>query len=136
MDYIVNTAFGCHIYQKEDIVFMGMNAFTYIKKLCHQHLFTYSGYLEACRKTLALKYKIPLYIKETIQLIAIKSVRSYDNIWINYAYISSYKAFGKGVTLVFYDGRTLYANLSIDALKTQIKRLNLIKEVKVKHFHV
>lgn len=135
MNYIINTAYGCQIYQKNQIVKKNMNALSYIKKLCLNHLFTYQGYIQACRKVLNLKYKIPLYITATLQLIPIKSIRDYDNIWINYAYVRTYSADEAGLLVFFYDGTQLVANISIKTFKTQIKRLNAIRDMKVKHFH-
>jgi competence transcription factor ComK len=135
MYYIVNTAYGCIIYQKNESIKKSINTFSYIKKLCLEHLFTYHGYIEACRKVLKLKYKIPLYINDVLQLIPIKSVREYDNIWVNYAYIKSYEAHNDGIEVFFYDGTQIVLNVSIKTFTTQIKRLNVIREVKVKHFH-
>ena len=135
MDYITNTAYGCKLYQENETLKINMNAFPYVKQLCLKHLFTYSGYIKACQKTLNLKYKIPLYINECTQLIPIKSIRDYDNIWINYAYIKSYSEGLKGVDVFFYDGRILTLAISKKTLKTQIRRLNAIRDVKVKHFH-
>lgn len=135
MNYIVNAAYGCQIYKKNQIIKEKMNAFSYVKKMCLNHLITYSGYIQACRKTLKFKYKIPLYINDCLQLIAIKSVRDYDNIWINYAYIKTYQVHKEGLEIFFYDGTQIVVNISIKTFKTQIKRLNKIRELKVKHFH-
>ncbi len=135
MDYIVNTAFGCHVYQKDEIIEKKMSTISLIQHLCHIHLFTYQGYLKACRKTLGLKYKIPLYISEELQLIPLKSVKAYDVVWINYVNLKSYKETKTGVILLFYDGRQLISSISEKSLKTQIMRLITIKDVKVKHFH-
>jgi competence transcription factor ComK len=135
MNYIINTAYGCKIYQKNQMIKKDMNALTYVKKLCLNHLFTYQGYIEACRKVLNLKYKIPLHIKDSIQLIPIKSIRDYDNIWINYAYVKAYDAYNKGLIVFFYDGTQLVTNISIKTFRAQIKRLNDIRDIKVKHFH-
>jgi competence transcription factor ComK len=135
MNYISNTAYGCQIYQKNQIIKKDMNTLTYVKKLCLTYLFTYKGYIEACRKVLNLKYKIPLYISDRLQLIPVKSIRDYDNIWINYAYVKTYSQYKDSLIIVFYDGTQIVANISINTFRTQIKRLNAIRDIKVKHFH-
>ncbi|BCR36570.1 competence protein ComK [Mariniplasma anaerobium] len=135
MNYMINTSNGCQIYQKNQIIKKNMNTLTYVKKLCLNHLFTYQGYIDACRKVLNLKYKIPLYITDHIQLIPIKSIRDYDNVWINYAYVMSYRDYEGGLIVFFYDGTQIVANISIKTFRTQIERLNAIRDVKVKHFH-
>ena len=135
MNYIANTAYGCKIYQQDKNIEVNMNAFTYIKKLCMKHLFSYKGYILACQKTLNLKYKVPLYITDHLQFIPSKNVRDFDCIWINYAYVYAYEAIKDGIRITFYDRTKIIIKVSIKSFKTQINRLNLIREVKVKHFH-
>lgn len=135
MNYIINDAYGCCLFQNEVMTQVSMSSISYIKHLCHEHLFTYQGYLKACRKKLGLKYKIPLYISDLIQLIPTKNIKDIDTIWINYAYIKRYEADDQHVKIFFYDGLVLNAKISINALNLQIKRLNTIRDVKVKHFH-
>lgn len=135
MNYIVNTAYGCKLYLNHRDIKQDMNAFTYIKKTCLKHLFTYKGYIVACQKVFNFKYKIPLYINEHLQFISVKSVRDYDNIWINYASVYAYESIKDGVDITFYNGTKIVIRISIKSFKTQINRLNLIREVKVKHFH-
>jgi competence transcription factor ComK len=135
MYYIIHTAFGCQIYQKDGSIKEYVSTFSYVKKLCMQHLFTYQGYIKACRKKLGFKYKIPIYINDCLQLIPLKSVRDYDNIWVNYAHIRSFEVHKEGLEIFFFDGTRIVLNISIKTFKTQIKRLNTIREVKVKHFH-
>lgn len=135
MNYITNHAYGCMLYKKDFNEVIKMSSISYIKHLCESHLFTYQGYLKACRKKFDLKYKIPLYICEMIQLIPTKSYRTYDVIWINYAYIMQYEAINDKVRVYFFDGSHLITDISYQTLKNQIIRLNQIREVKVKHFH-
>ncbi|MCD4827380.1 MAG: competence protein ComK [Acholeplasmataceae bacterium] len=135
MNYIINTAYGCKLYQHQSFKEEHMNAFTYIKKICLTQLFTYKGYIFACQKTFNFKYKIPLYITDSLQFIPSKNARDYDSIWINYANVYAYVAIKNGISITFYDGTKVDIKISIKTFKTQINRLNLIREVKVKHFH-
>lgn len=135
MNYMSNTAYGCQLYKENEIIKINMNALTYVKRLCLMHLFTYKGYIQACQKTLDFKYKIPLYLNDRLQLIPVKSIRDYDNVWVNYAYIKSYNEDLGGLHVLFYDGATITLPISKKTLIGQINRLNAIREVKIKHFH-
>ncbi len=135
MNYIANHKYGCILFKNDKNQVLNMSSISYIKHLCEEHLFTYQGYLQACRNKLDLKYKIPLYVCETIQLIPTKSHRRYDIVWINYAYIKHYEAIKEQVLINFFDGTKLLADISYQSLKTQIIRINRIRDVKVKHFH-
>lgn len=135
MNYVINTNFGCKVFQDNTSIEKQMSTMSYIQNLCHQHLFTYQGYLKACRKTLGFKYKIPLYLSESLQLVALKSVRDYDAIWVNCARIKGYHRHSNGVCIIFKDESSLIASISEKTLKTQIERLITIKEVKIKQFY-
>lgn len=135
MNYITNHAYGCMLYKNESNQIINMSSISYIKHLCENHLFTYQGYLKACRKKFDLKYKIPLYICEILQLIPTKSYRAYDVMWINYAAIERYEAINQKVRIYFFDHSQLMIDISYQTFKKQIIRLNQIRDVKVKHFH-
>jgi competence transcription factor ComK len=135
MNYITNNAYGCCLFQNNSIIKLNMSSITYIKHLCYEHLFTYQGYIKACKKKFGLKYKIPLYLSDMIQLFSTKNMRDIDTIWINYAQIRDYKPTDEGVCVYFYDGSSLNVKISYKSLNQQIIRLNTIRDVKVKHFH-
>ncbi len=135
MNYLTHHPYGCIVYKNESYEVFNMSSISYIKQLCYDHLFTYQGYLKACQKKFEFKYKIPLYISDMIQLIPTKSYRNTDVIWINYASIKGYSILNKQIHIKFFDDSELIANISYQAFKTQIIRLNQIRDVKVKHFH-
>ena len=135
MNYIVNSMYGCDIYQEQTKSSYNASSISYIKLLCHEHLFTLEGYLKACKKIFKLKYKIPLYITENIQFIPTKSMRHIDVIWINYAQIKHFMSKKEGILIVFKDETEICIEMSKKAWIKQISKLDMIKSYKVKHFH-
>ena len=135
MNFIVNSTFGCDIYQNNHVETFKGSSITYIKLLCQKYLFTFEGYLKSCRVVFNYKYKIPLYISNKIQLIPTKSVKHMDTIWINYAEIKQFMTKNKQLLLIFYDGMEKTIEMSEIAWIKQISRLDMIKSYKVKHFH-
>ncbi|MCR3906286.1 MAG: competence protein ComK [Tenericutes bacterium] len=135
IEYIVNTASGSIIYQEDQIETYKSSNLSYIKLLCEKGLFTYDGYIKTIKKVLDIKYKVPVYISDYLMLIPLKRVRDYDNIWINYASIKNIKKNDKGIEIEFYSQRKLYLKYSLNSLSKQIKYLEMIKIMKVKHFH-
>jgi competence transcription factor ComK len=58
-----------------------------------------------------------------------------DVIWINYAQIKHFMVKNQNLLLVFHDGMEKMIEMSEIAWIKQIKRLDMIKSYKVKHFH-
>ena len=135
MNYIVNSAYGCDIFQENKKHTFKSSSISYIKLLCIEHLFSFDGYLKACREIFKFKYKIPLYITENLQFIPTKSFKDMDVIWINYAQINHFIFKKQEILLVFYDETELCVKMSEKAWIKQIRRLDMIKSYKVKHFH-
>jgi competence transcription factor ComK len=127
--------YGCDIYQEQTKSTYNASSISYIKLLCHEHLFTLEGYLKACKKIFKLKYKIPLYITENIQFIPTKSMRHIDVIWINYAQIKHFMSKKEEILIVFKDETEICIEMSKKAWIKQISKLDMIKSYKVKHFH-
>lgn len=135
MNYMINTPKGVEIYQNDghkEIV-QGHNL-THIKHLCKKHLFTYQGYLVSVKTVLGMSYKIPVYMSEYHQWIATSNIRSYENIWINMAYIKTYERSSDGVMIVFLNTQTLLIKNKYEEIKRMVDKLNGIKGYKVKHF--
>ncbi|MDI6452941.1 competence protein ComK [Peloplasma aerotolerans] len=135
IEYIVNTSQGALIYQERHIKTYKSSNLSYIKLLCQEGLFTYEGYLMAVKKVLDIKYKVPVYINDYLMLIPVKRTRDYDNIWINYASINHIRESDDGLEIEFYSQRKIYLKYSLNSLSKQIKYLEMIKFMKVKHFH-
>ncbi len=135
IDYVVNNAFGCIVYQNALVTQYKMSNLSYIKKMCIAHLFTYEGYLKAVQKNLGKRYKIPVAINSNTLFIPLKRSRDYDNIWVNFASITDIHELDHSIEVVFVSKRKLYLDISMKSLRKQIKYLEAINNVKVKHFH-
>lgn len=135
IEYIVNNANGCLIYQSEGVRQSNKTNMSIIKELCLIAFFSYEGYLKAVQSKYGKSYRIPVYVDEEQMFMPIKRTRDYDNIWLNYAAIIEVTSFDDHIELVFESKRKLRVNISLKSLKRQIKYLEAIRNAKVKHFH-
>lgn len=126
--YIVNTAYGSKIFKVGSIEESKDNNFTIIKKLCIGNLFSYEGYIKAINKIFSKKHNIPVYINDKNIFIPIKRIRDYDNIWINYATILTYRSDNEKVIVIFKDFDELMIDLNYRLFS---KRINLLNEIVV-----
>jgi len=136
IEYIINTQNGSEIYQTFDTSSSKQTALSYIKTLCIQACFTFEGYLKAVKKVHQMSYKIPLYINEEVMLIPIGRYKDYETVWINYPAIKEITPFKEGLKVTFYSSIDIYLKISLNQMKKQIKHLHLIRNTKVKHFHM
>ena len=135
MNYIRNTAQGAIIYQKTHTnTHKRHSNLTVIKKLCVSHLFTYQGYLSAVKECLKMSYKVPIYMSEAHQWIALENIRCYENIWINMANVETTKRHHEGTQFVFFDTQTLCVKNKYEHILSLIEKLSAIRAYKVKHF--
>ncbi len=136
IDYITNEKNHTYIYQENKVSIHAISNLSYVKQMCMNHLFTYEGYIKSVKRMFGYHYKIPIFLHEGLQLIATKSVRNYDNIWINYASVESIDYIGNRIRLTFTSHRILIIEISKQAFNEQIKRLEVIKLHISKHFHI
>lgn len=134
IEYMVNNGFGSIIYYTDHQEQISINNLSFIKRLCIEFVFTYEGYIKAVKKNSKFKYKIPVYIDDSLLLIQTRRVRSDDNIWFNYASVTNVICLDQGVELEFMSGNKLFINISYEALKTQITYLKEIRNRKVNIF--
>lgn len=106
-----------------------------IKKICMDNLFNYDYRIRYTKEILNIKTKPPLYINRNILLISTKSLRSYDNIWINYFSISGIVKKGPKCKVIFDDLKELLLDInyqsflkSVNNAKRIINYVNLIVE--------
>jgi len=134
IEYMVNNGFGSIIYYTDHQEQISINNLSFVKRLCIEFVFTYEGYIKAVKKNSKFKYKIPVYIDDSLLLIQTRRVRSDDNIWFNYASVTNVICLDQGVELEFMSGNKLFINISYEALKTQITYLKEIRNRKVNIF--
>ncbi len=106
-----------------------------IKKICMDNLFNYDHRIRYTKEILNIKTKPPLYINRNILLISTKSLRSYDNVWINYFSISGIVKRGSKCKVIFNDLKELLLDInyqsflkSVNNAKRIINYVNLIVE--------
>jgi hypothetical protein len=121
--YIVNTPYGSKIIKSNKILLSKDNNLTIIKKMCIENLFTYEGYLKAINKLFSKKHNIPVFINRDNQFIPIKRVRDYDNIWVNYSQVLTYKKYDNQTVIIFKDYQQLEINLKVNLFEKRVKML-------------
>ncbi|HPX71689.1 MAG TPA: competence protein ComK [Acholeplasmataceae bacterium] len=124
--YIVNTSYGSKIIKLNQIEESKLNNLSIIKKLFIENLCTYEGYIKAVSKTFNIKHNIPVVINKDNLFIPLKRVRDYDNIWINYASIITYKQSNNMTTIIFSDYEELIINLKYSLF---IKRVKILEKI-------
>jgi competence transcription factor ComK len=134
IEYIRNDHHGSTVFYQEKVVFSKRSALYEVKNMCLQHFFSYEGYIKSVRKMTKDKYQIPILIDEDHAFLPTCRVRDYENIWINTFSIYQIIPHHKGVELIFYSGRRLYIDYSINRLKNKIKLVMKIKSMKVNIF--
>lgn len=134
--YIEHTQFGTHIYQSKHIITQEKNALSVIKEMCISHLFTYDGYLKACKKVFHLTQLVPVYVSEEIMMMPTGRVRDYETIWINLAAVIDAEPFLEKTRLTFNNQATIVINISYNKYLRAKHVLNKIRNTKVKHFHL
>lgn len=136
IEYVINTASGCIIYQNHQETKIHKPALSFIKSLCMKHQFTFEGYLKAIKKETHLKYKIPLYIHDALMLIPIGPYKAYDTIWINIVSIKSVEVMQNTLQVTFFHSPMIELKITLNQLKQLMKHLHWIRNTKVKHFHL
>ncbi|MGI6787522.1 MAG: competence protein ComK [Acholeplasmataceae bacterium] len=124
--YIINTPYGSNIIKENEIIESKDSNLSIIKKICLDNLFTYDGYLKAINKIFNKKHNIPVYVNKKNLFIPLKRVRDYDNIWINYASILTYKSYDKKTLIIFNDYEKMIINLKYDLFKKRVELLSNI----------
>lgn len=134
IEYIVNNAFGCLVYQEGEIVQMRKTNLSFIKELCLDNMFSYSGYLKAVKKKISISYKTPVYIDDLNMFIPTRRVRDYENIWVNCAAVKNVFKSEGGVKIRFFSDKEKIINISFNSFIKQMKQLEVIRKVKVNTF--
>ncbi len=136
IEYIINNAYGCLVFQNGTEYQFKISNLSFIKKMCFEYLFTYESYLKSVQKKTGKVYKLPIYIDESLMMIPTQRIRNFDNIWINYAAIKKFYQHKDGIELIFNSEIKLIVDISIESFRREIKYLDIIKNEKVKHFHI
>ncbi|MCI9084077.1 MAG: hypothetical protein HFH46_00480 [Bacilli bacterium] len=95
-----------------------------IKKSCEYYGCTLEGRLKGSQKQLGMKYKLPIVIENTNELIFFPtaSPRLEDCSWISLNNIKKYQKQGYGTLVEFNNGITIHLEISIETLENQINR--------------
>jgi competence transcription factor ComK len=135
IEYIKHHQLLTYVYKNNETEIINKPVISYIKSLCYKHLFNYEGYKDAIKRVFGFKYKIPLYIDESLQLIPIERVRNYENIWVNFKAIDEIKVKEDTLEIYFYSHQKITIKSKMKTMKNQIKRLEQIRIYVSKHFH-
>lgn len=134
IEYIQNDMHGSTIFYQDKEVYSKRSAFYEIKQLCYQHFFSYEGYIKSIKKMTNERKLIPIIINQEHVFLPTSRVRNYENKWINIESIYQINPKDKGVEIIFFSGRKLYVDYSLQQLKNKLKRIMKIKSMKVNIF--
>lgn len=134
--YIKQTEQGTKIYQKKHTLTVQKTSLSMIKDLCMSHLFTYEGYLKACKRIFHVTQLVPVYLSEDIMMIPSGRVRDYETIWINAAAVIDAEDYNNQTRLTFINQEKLIIHMSFYKYLRAKHVLKKIRNTKVKHFHL
>ena len=124
--YIINNNHGSLVFDIKTIQYKYSNTH-YLKQICTKYLKTLEGYQKSVSKILSIHKMIPLVLSNEHIYFHTKSLKSFDNIWINYNAISNVVSHNKDIKVSFYDGSSIELNISYDCYLNIIKKINVIK---------
>ncbi|MDL2291996.1 competence protein ComK [Acholeplasma sp. OttesenSCG-928-E16] len=132
INYIKNNNEGISIFSSNEEKIVKGTVLGFIKKKCINNLFSYEGYVKACKKVLKISSLVPVVISKSEVYFPISRVKDYENIFINYLAISSLSINKEQTIITFFDGQTI----KIDILKGKIERIinNIESILKYKTF--
>lgn len=110
INYIRNTNEGAKVYPSHSVC--GRSSLGYIKKLCMKQLFTLDGYLKALKNELNISYKAPIFINYDLIFISTKSLKHYDNIFINFTQIKEVNDLKDSIGIIFKNNDYLEVEIS------------------------
>lgn len=95
-----------------------------IKKSCEYYGCTLEGRQKGSQKQLGMKYKLPIVIENTKELIFFPTVspRLENCSWISLNNIKNYKKQGYGTLVEFNNGTTIQLEISLETFENQINR--------------
>ncbi len=135
MEYMQHCPEGTIIYHDHGKQIINHRMPWIIEQWCFQHLFSYAGYLKAIKQTMGYKHSVPLYLCDDMMLIPVGRIRDYEMMWINQASVKHVHTENGRFYIHFISGLTLEVNLTETHYKIMVKKLEKIRNTKVKHFH-
>ena len=112
------------VIEEENRFIIDHRATKIIKKSCEYYGCTLEGRLKGSQKQLGMKYKLPIVIENTNELIFFPttSPRLEDCSWISLNNIKTYQKQGYGTLVEFNNGITIELEISLETLENQINR--------------
>ena len=112
------------VIEEENRFIIDHRATKIIKKSCEYYGCTLAGRLKGSQKQLGMKYKLPIVIENTNELIFFPttSPRLEDCSWISLNNIKTYQKQGYGTLVEFNNGITIELEISLETLENQINR--------------
>lgn len=95
-----------------------------IKKSCEYYGCTLEGRLKGSQKQLGMKYKLPIVIENTKELIFFPTISPRLDVcsWISLNNIKHYEKQGYGTLIEFNNGIKIQLEISIETIENQINR--------------
>lgn len=135
IEYMHHSPEGTILYDEEGKKKINHRMPWLIQQWCYEHLMSYDGYLKAVKLHLGYAHRVPLYLCDELMLIPLGRVRDYDMIWINHASVKRFWTEDHRFYIHFVSGCTIEVNTTQKRYALQVKKLEIIRNTKVKHFH-
>lgn len=131
MNYIINDNYKSKVYfsNNKNITINKPNHLL-INDICNNFLIDYKSYRKNIKNKLNIANKAPIYLRDDLILVPIKSVLDYNNIWINYANIKMVKKVREDISkikIIFINDDCLITDSTLIYYEQKIKQINNIK---------
>jgi len=112
LEYVRKTPEGfIQVCEDQEVRIVDLPLSRYLQTLALRGLSTLKGRLEAVRKVLAIKAKIPVPCDRNTLLFPLRGLRSDRALYLNYHAVSSYHKHGEGqVVVMFHGGHQMLAD--------------------------
>lgn len=112
------------VIEKENRFIIDRRATKIVKKSCEYYGCTLEGRLKGSQKQLGMKYKLPIIVENTKELIFFPTIspRLDDCSWISLNNIKHYEKQDYGTIIEFNNGIKIQLEISIETLENQINR--------------
>lgn len=119
------------VYEKEGEIVIAKTTTEIIDDSCRFFGSSYMGRFEGTKKLVGFKYKAPIIVEETNEIIFFPtaSPRIKDCIWISLNNIRSYKKSDKKTIILFQNNRSITVPVSFGCIENQVLRATRLNAI-------
>lgn len=128
-NYIQNNSTGSSICIKNENINFKERSLYITNYICSLKLTSIESYNSGIKNIFNFKYNIPIYLNKSLILIPSRSIKHYDNVWINYSEVLKVKLSKENfIIITFKDGTILETTMNLNYYNKQLNQIILIED--------